>query len=37
VDLHLLPASYYPMGRYPFSPVFNPDLNYPLPQTGLIG
>jgi PE-PPE domain/PE family len=34
VDLHLLPASYYPMGRYPFSPVFNPDLNYPLPQTG---
>ena len=36
VDLHLLPASYYPMGRYPFSPVFNPDLNYPLPQTGLI-
>ena len=37
VDLHLLPGSYYPMGRYPFSPVFNPDLNYPLPQTGLIG
>jgi PE-PPE domain len=36
VDLHLLPASYYPMGRYPFSPVSNPDLNYPLPQTGLI-
>ncbi len=36
VDLHLLPASYYPIGRYPFSPVFNPDLNYPLPQTGLI-
>ena len=36
VDLHLLPASYYPMGRYPFSPVLNPDLNYPLPQTGLI-
>jgi hypothetical protein len=36
VDLHMLPASYYPMGRYPFSPVLNPDLNYPLPQTGLI-
>ena len=36
VDLHLLPASYYPLGRYPFSPVFNPDLNYPLPQTGRI-
>ena len=36
VDLHMLPGSYYPMGRYPFSPVLNPDLNYPLPQTGLI-
>jgi hypothetical protein len=36
VDLHLLPDSYYPMGRYPFSPVLNPGLNYPLPQTGLI-
>jgi hypothetical protein len=37
VDLHYLPASYYPAGRYPFSPVYNPDLNYPLPQTGLLG
>jgi hypothetical protein len=37
VDLHYLPASYYPAGRYPFSPVLNPDLNYPLPQTGLLG
>jgi hypothetical protein len=37
VDLHYLPDSYYPTGRYPFSPVFNPDLNYPLPQTGLLG
>jgi PE-PPE domain-containing protein len=37
VDLHYLPESYYPAGRYPFSPVFNPDLNYPLPQTGLFG
>jgi PE-PPE domain/PE family len=36
VDVHLLPDSYYPMGRYPFSPVLNPDLNYPLPQAGLI-
>jgi PE-PPE domain/PE family len=36
VDLHVLPDSYYPMGRYPFSPVLNPGLNYPLPQTGLI-
>ncbi len=36
VDLHQLPVSYYPMGQYPFSPVLNPDLNYPLPQTGLI-
>ena len=36
VDLHMLPDSYYPMGRYPYSPVLNPDLNYPLPQTGLI-
>ncbi len=37
VDVNLLPGSYYPIGQYPFSPVFNPDLNYPLPQTGLIG
>ncbi|WP_293321709.1 PE-PPE domain-containing protein [Mycobacterium sp.] len=37
VDLHLLPGSYYPMGRYPFSPVLDPGLNYPLPQTGLFG
>jgi hypothetical protein len=37
VDLGLLPHSYYPMGQYPFSPVLDPGLNVPLPQTGLLG
>lgn len=37
VDLGLLPYSNYPAGQYPFSPVLDPQLNYPVPQgvTGL--
>lgn len=37
VDLGLLPTSYYPMGQYPFSPVLNLDLNFPLPQSSNTG
>jgi hypothetical protein len=33
VDLDVLPQSDYPLGQYPFSPVLDPDLNFPLPQT----
>jgi hypothetical protein len=37
VDLGLLPSSYYPIGQYPFSPVLDPGLNFPLPQSPVTG
>lgn len=37
VDLGLLPRSDYPLGQYPFSPVLDPGLNLPLPQTQVTG
>ena len=37
VDLGLLPSSYYPIGQYPFSPVLDPGLNFPLPQSQVTG
>ncbi len=36
VDLGVLPQSMYPT-TYPFVPVLDPGLNYPLPQTGMSG
>ena len=36
VDLGVLPQSMYPT-TYPFVPVPDPGLNYPLPQTGVTG
>ena len=36
VDLGLLPQSMYPTG-YPFSPVLDPNLNFPLPQSTTTG
>ncbi|OBI53844.1 hypothetical protein A5706_22105 [Mycobacterium sp. E796] len=36
VDLGVLPQSMYPT-TYPFVPVLDPGLNYPLPQTGVSG
>jgi hypothetical protein len=37
VDLGWLPPQDYPIGHYPFSPVADPGLNYPQPQTGITG
>ena len=37
VDLGLLPSAYYPMGQYPFSPVLDPGLNFPISQTQVTG
>lgn len=37
VDLGFLPQSYYPLGSYPFSPVLDPGLNFPLPQSSVTG
>ncbi len=36
VDLGVLPGSMYPTG-YPMTPLLNPDLNYPLPQSSVTG
>jgi hypothetical protein len=36
VDMGWLPASDYPTG-YPFRPVLDPGLNYPIPQTPVTG
>ena len=36
VDLGVLPVSMYPTA-YPFTPVLDPGLNFPLPQTGVTG
>ncbi|HUO36917.1 MAG TPA: PE-PPE domain-containing protein [Mycobacterium sp.] len=36
VDLGVLPVSMYPT-TYPFTPVLDPGLNFPLPQTGVTG
>jgi hypothetical protein len=36
VDLGMLPSSYYPTG-YPFTPVLDPGLNFPQPQTPVTG
>lgn len=36
VDLGVLPRSMYPT-TYPFVPMLDPGLNYPLPQTGVSG
>jgi hypothetical protein len=36
VDMGVLPSSYYPTG-YPFTPVLDPGLNFPQPQTPVTG